>query len=133
MAIKHPGGFHDALPANFDGIFDWDFLLPAFAGTKIEPTDIDAVVERFGRFLIFETKEPDKGIPDGQRIMLENLIKLGRGKIHVIILYGKTQASICRIEDWRYHKGQVIKEPKDCDATYVLEGTKKWFQGANRP
>ena len=49
--IVFPERFKQASPAGFDGVFDWDFLEPAFGGTKIMPMDIDAVVERKGRIL----------------------------------------------------------------------------------
>jgi len=48
MAIKYPDTFMDALPAGFDGVFDWDFLITAFAPTKIQPMDIDGIIERKG-------------------------------------------------------------------------------------
>ena len=34
-----------AMWANNDGIFDWDFLKPAFEGSNIMPMDIDGIVE----------------------------------------------------------------------------------------
>lgn len=63
MSIKYPKAFDGFPPAGFDGIFDWDFLKPAFGGTKIEPMDIDAFVERHGEILMFETKTLGKEIP----------------------------------------------------------------------
>lgn len=37
--IVFPERFKQASPAGFDGVFDWDFLEPAFGGTKIMPMD----------------------------------------------------------------------------------------------
>ena len=100
MNVKNPKKFGESNPASYDGLFDWDFLKPAFAPTKIEPTDIDAVIERHGYFLILETKTPGTLIPDGQRIMFEELLKLGRGRIFVLIFYGKTFETIKVMETW---------------------------------
>ena len=83
--ILFPERFNQAKPANFDGVFDWDFLKPAFAHTKIEPMDIDAIVERHGKVLIFETKAPDREISKGQKITLNPLLALGRGNVHVMV------------------------------------------------
>jgi len=81
--IKYPEAFKASLPAGYDGIFDWSFLLPIFKGTKITPMDIDALVERHGRILIFETKQPDKDVPSGQVGALETLLRLGQGFVCV--------------------------------------------------
>jgi hypothetical protein len=71
--IKFPTVFHRDLPAGFDGLFMWDFLDGVF-GPSIRPMDFDAVVERRGSFLIFETKAPGTMIPVGQRRTLETVV-----------------------------------------------------------
>jgi hypothetical protein len=71
--LRNRALFFDALPAGFDGEFCWDFLKPAWGATRIRPTDIDAMVERHGAYLLFETKAPGKAVEDGQRIALEGL------------------------------------------------------------
>lgn len=57
---------------------------PAFGG-KISPGDIDAVIERNGRFLFLEHKEYDEDnpffLPRGQEIMLRNLASLERSTV----------------------------------------------------
>ena len=93
--------------------------------------DIDAIVERNGHFLIFETKAPDKEIPLGQRITLRRLCKLGRGRIRIIILYGKSAKTIARIEEWSYLNGAVVVQPCKCNAHYVLQIVSAWFQKVN--
>lgn len=130
--IIHPNKFYQKLPAGFDGVFDWDFLLPAFAGTNIQPMDIDAIVERRGKFLIFESKEPDKDVPQGQIITLQQLIRLGRGKINVFILYGKTPLEIIAMDEWYWLNSNVSTNFRECDAQYVLERTSQWFEWANK-
>ena len=70
-------------PAGFDGVFLWDFLRPAWEGTRIQPMDIDAQVERHGAHLLFETKEPGVSVPEGQRIALQAFAS--RPRISVIL------------------------------------------------
>lgn len=112
------------------------FLLPAFAGTKIEPMDFDAVTERYGRFLIFETKAPGVKIKTGQRITLENIVLLGRGKVIVIILYGKTEFEIQGGEQWYYSNEDgrpmcIKREISDCNADKIVRMTEAWLRLAN--
>lgn len=129
--IKYPDAFAAATPAGFDGVFDWDFLKPAFEPTEIMPMDIDGIVERRGKFLLFETKAPGKAIPQGQRITLKALIMLGQGKIHLMVLYGKTSGEIVGMEEWYYQNGNVAITECDCDSAYVLQRARNWFQYAN--
>jgi len=130
--IKNPKRFSQAQPANFDGVFDWDFLIPAFVGTKIEPTDIDAMVERHRRILLFETKEPSRQIPQGQVIALEALLTIGKGNIYLMILYGKTDDTIVGMDEWYYKNGAIKQRGfHQCDCGYVVERVSKWFNWAN--
>lgn len=126
--IKYPKTFTAATPANFDGVFDWDFLLPAFAGTKIQPMDLDSVVERKGHVLIFETKGKGVPIPRGQEITLESLIKIGKGKIVVFIIYGKTAGTINRMEEWKYSTNGVMKYSGDINSDMFVARVKKWYE-----
>lgn len=131
--IKHPDAFISSLPPGHDGIFDWSFLLPIFEGTNIQPTDIDALVERFGRILILETKQPGKDVPLGQRKALETLLKLGRGNICVMVIYGKTDSAIVALEEWHYKKECIRMVPKKpCDFTHVIDRVAAWFKWANK-
>lgn len=131
--IQHPDAFNQSKPANYDGLFDWDFLRSAFEPTKIEPTDIDAVVERCGNFLCFETKAPGVEIPMGQAMALERLIKLGRGAIFLIVLFGKTAPTIESMEIWYWKRGACIKTArKRCDSDYVLKRVRSWFEYASK-
>ena len=129
--IRHPKAFKDSKPANFDGIFDWSFLIPAFKGTKIQPTDIDCVVERNMKVLFLETKQPNKEVPLGQCILLENLILIGKGSIRVVVVYGKTVESISGMELWVYKNGEVKKEATFCSWQHVLQTVSSWFVWAN--
>lgn len=138
MAVLHPERFKEAEPAGFDGKFDWDFLLPAFEGTKITPMDIDGVVERKGRFLMFETKAPGKEIPLGQKITLEQLVLIGGGRINIMFISGKNIPDINGMSEWYFsqkHK-RILKIPREgikkCDYRYVLDRVIKWFEWANK-
>jgi hypothetical protein len=134
MTVKYQSSFYNSLPASFDGLFDWDFLLPAFNGTKIEPTDIDACIERYGKFLFLETKNPGKTIPQGQVILYDNLLKIGKGLIHVIILYGKTESTVTGMEIWGLDKRSLIINKKlivPCVSDDVLKTVSSWFLWAN--
>lgn len=53
--------------------WDWACLRECWGGTRITPSDVDAIVERNGYYLVIETKQPQQQLPDGQRILLEAL------------------------------------------------------------
>ncbi len=129
--IKYPQKFKQATPAGFNGIFDWDFLKPVFKGTNIDLMDIDAVVEKNGRILLFETKDPDKEIPLGQQITLKTLVIIGQGKIHLMVLYGKTASNIVAVDEWYYKNGKCeTKGRMDSNADHIFQRVADWFQWA---
>ena len=121
--------FNSWLPALFDGEFDWDFLLPAWMGTKIQPMDHDAVIERRGHFLVFETKVPGKNIELGQSITLTERWKQGDT---VFIVSGKSPEGIDGLAmyyEGKYKSGLMVgdKEIKACTYADVLFRTRQWF------
>ncbi len=125
--------FESWLPALFDGEFQWDFLLPAWHGTKIQPMDFDAVVEKNGHILIFETKIKDKGIELGQQITLTDQWKKGATIFQV---EGKSPEFIsglaCYWEGKYDAKVKVGSKPiKKCDAYDVVFRARQWFCRAN--
>ncbi len=93
--IKNPDAFNKKLPSGFDGVFDWSFTKGCFGNTKIEPMDFDGVVERFGHYLIFETKEIGKSILKGQEITLCNL--QNPKSFTVIKIWGKSSPEYCTL------------------------------------
>ena len=103
MTIRHRDSFEHGLPAGYDGEFDWDFLKQCWAGS-IDPTDIDAMVERKGHFLLFETKDNGKKVPLGQKIALARLVDIGRGRITVLIVRGKRYDECGSFWMWRNFK-----------------------------
>lgn len=126
--------FNQWRPALFDGQFDWDFLLPAFKETKIQPMDFDAVIERYGNLLIFETKAAGKSIELGQSITLTCAWKQGATVIH---LEGKRPSEIEGfalytpseyMEEMGRPKEMIgSREMRKGDAFDVLFLTRKWF------
>ena len=57
-----------------------------FAETKISASDLDAVWERNGNFLVVEIKRSDEELPYGQQLMLQKLA--GSGKFTVCLVRG---------------------------------------------
>ena len=126
--IRNQTKFETWLPALFDGQFHWDFLKPAFNGTKIEPMDFDAVVERYGKKLIFETKSQGKKIELGQAITLTNEWK--DPKCTIIHLEGKTPKNITGYALYKdYEKGKKIGDYSiiKADSFDVLYITRCWY------
>jgi hypothetical protein len=124
--IEYPEAFDRSLPAGFDGVFEWDFLRGCF-GPTIMPMDFDAVVERKGNFLVFETKDAGVPIKDGQRRTLTELIK--RPHFTVIILRGKREANIDGFTVWQ--KGRVSRHPH-ADADDLRAYCTAWFAWADQ-
>jgi len=132
MTILYPERFKQARPANYDGVFDWDWLESAFAG-KIKPMDIDAIIERKGFFLCFETKADNIKIPFGQKLLFTQLIKLQPERITLFILRGKTKATIHGLTIWGYTKKKQFykREYPEADGEFVWQQANKWFMWAD--
>lgn len=127
--------FRQWLPALFDGEFQWDFLKPAFNGTKIMPMDFDAVIERHGHVLIFETKTDGKDIEQGQRITLTDQWRKGAT---IFVVRGKTAETITGIAcywEGAHRNGQNVGDLplKNCKWDDVLYQTRRWFCRASVP
>lgn len=146
--LLHKSAFDTWLPALFDGQFHWDFLLPAWIGTRIEPMDvdaqftidgdgnvsdeahdIDAKIERRSHRLIFETKMPGRKIDKGPRITLTEEWKIGAT---VLFLAGKTAEQIKGYAVYRegQYAGKSIPEKPELtpgDAFDVIYLCRKWF------
>ncbi len=131
MAVKYPTAFQRSPSAGFDGTFDWDFLAPAFAPTKIMPMDLDCVIERHGKFLCFETKTGIVPIPVGQVITLTALVKTGLWT--VIILRGKCAEEIDGWDFWYLgaRSRNVEQRHEDGNADALVEFVSRWFKKAS--
>ena len=132
MTVLYPKRFKEAQAADFDGLFHWDFLLPAFVGTKITPTDIDAVIERNGSCLFFETKQKNADIKLGQTITFNTLLHQGRGLNFLIFLQAKRPEEIVGWELWNLGKHEIIKKVyHEGDANDLLQWVDRWFRWAS--
>lgn len=132
MTVNYPAAFNRSPSAGFDGVFDWDFLKPAFSPTKIMPMDFDGVVERGGRFLCFETKSGIVPIPQGQVLTLKALVETGRWTI--IVLRGKCAAEVDGWDVWfrGQRSGLFEQRHEDGDADALVEFVRRWFQKASQ-
>lgn len=65
-------------------IADWSFLNGVFSNPKIKVGDADGMTERAGNLLILEKKSHDAVLNTGQRVMYENLQKVGSATTMVI-------------------------------------------------
>ena len=113
--LRNPEEFKSSLPAGYDGLFDWDFIVAAGAFPRgIEPMDIDASVEVGGRLLCWETKAPGTKMKRGQRMAIIRHVKLGRGRVSYLF-HEKVQDDITdplylSAYDWD-HQVDVAKVP----------------------
>jgi hypothetical protein len=127
--IHSPDEFNRALPAGYDGVFAWDFLDSAFdrENTNITPMDLDAVVERRGRFLFYETKNVGQTVQTGQRITLQELLKYP--KMSVLFVNGKTNQEMV---GFMFAHGNDRWGFKSCDpivaAQKLWDVSHAWFE-----
>jgi len=70
-----------------ESAWDWSILRGCFGDSKIEPTDVDGLVEKNGRFLILEAKKPGVRIKQGQMLTFNAL--RNTGLFTIIIVWGE--------------------------------------------
>lgn len=70
--ITHPEAFRRSIAPDFDGVFNWEWMRGIYP-RKVMPMDFDGVVELNGWFFIFETKDPGKAVPEGQKYTFKRL------------------------------------------------------------
>lgn len=75
-----------------DGLWDWGILQGCFGGTKIQPSDIDGLVERNGNFLVLEGKHPGVKLNQGQLMTFNSMINTGL--FTVVVIWGKNNYPI---------------------------------------
>ena len=129
--INDMDAFGDWRPAGFDGVFEWDFLLPAFGGTKISPMDFDCVVERRRRFLIFETKHPGKKLPMGQAITLRTALQEMRGRCTLILIAAKVPDMITCFDVCWVSSGEIREREVRGDKDDLVCFVSCWFSAAS--
>lgn len=119
MTINNPEMFAQS-------VWDWGFLDICFGSTGIKVSDLDGIVERYGRFLVIETKlQIGTIIPEGQRITLEALVDTGLTT--VIILRGRGHGDIIGWEIWHKTKSGLKKEYREGGADKLVECVRAWF------
>jgi len=136
-SIKYPDTFIRTAPEAFDGLFDWSWTQGCF-GTKrdgtpsrITPMDIDAIIERKGHFLVFETKGIGVPVPDGQMYMLQAMYR--RGRATILFIQGKINPEKAMV--WceeGFKSGKVMNCFADTDRLRMHEFVKSWYQHANK-
>ena len=122
--ILYPDKFKKSLGAGFDGVFNWKWTEGCFGDTKIKPMDFDGVVERYGNYLIFETKDIGKPISLGQLITLYNL--RNAKSFSVFKIWGK-----------EVPEKLIIIQPSGKEIEYsglenIRQRISDWFKWANR-
>ena len=128
--IRHPDTFRKHQPAGFDGAFDWSWTAGCFGNTKIEPMDFDGVVERKGNFIVFETKNVGKAIPQGQMMTLNELWH--RGGVTLLFVYGKMkfEKATYILAKKKLRREQVSGKITDLDSARKF--VKDWYEYADR-
>ena len=130
-SIKHPDNFIASPSYGFDGVFDWAFTKGALGFSKITPMDIDGIIERKGKFLVFETKDIGKDIPKGQMITFEQLYKLG--VFTILFVQGKIKHE--KAMAWcqpGFLNGFKHSNFVPCDDIKLNEFTNKWYRFSNK-
>lgn len=111
--------------------WDWAILSGCFGDNPTTiPMDVDGLIERNGRFLVFETKGPRGELSLGQRIALETLARLKQ--FTVVILHGpRNQPGL--VEVWyRGQFGRLVKtKPQACNVEWLRDFSKRWWTMAN--
>lgn len=107
-----------------EGIWDWSILKGALGG-RIEPTDLDGFVERRGQFLVLETKRPGVGIPVGQRLTFEALVRLPQ--FTVIVIWGKRDEPQA-VQVWTQKGKQTYRH---ADLALLRRIVSAWYACAN--
>jgi len=128
--IKHPNNFLSSPSYGFDGIFDWAFTQGAVGKGLITPMDIDGIIERKGKFLVFETKDNGKDVPRGQLITFTKLYELKC--FTILFIQGKTTHE--KVMAWcqpGFYGGKKYSNFVPCNDVKLNNFTKKWYEFAN--
>lgn len=107
------------------GVWDWGILRGCFGDTRIEPTDVDGLVERKGRFLLIEAKDSGADLRQGQRITYEALHKTGL--FTILLVWGPTNEPE-RVELWTRKCRRVYEA---ANLGILRDIVAKWFAWAD--
>lgn len=111
-----------------EGFWDWSILDGCFGTTEIKPTDIDGFVERYGNFLVLETKKQGVEIKTGQMITFNELTKTG--KFTVIVIWGDKDAPTEMQVFYPHPQQPSAKKQATIDNLRAVVGW--WFCNARR-
>jgi hypothetical protein len=121
--------FYENPPAEYSGEFFWKFFYPAYPNQRMRPTDIDCAIERRGHFIFIESKMSARHPNKGQQIMYRALVRLGKGKVRVITIYGKTPQTIKEGELWMWRDGDVWESGLLHFSSFgLVTYIRKWFE-----
>jgi len=135
--IQNEEAFNHSLPASYDGQFDWDMLLPIFQGTKLSFSDIDSILEKNGKFIIFETKKIKNSIPRGQSILLNRLHS--KGDITLVYIFfdaeDKNNDNIMMVQvkhenETEFTSHLFIGETKNDGKQFLYDLVSSWYNKA---
>jgi hypothetical protein len=109
------------------GLRDYRWLSPHLPG-KVNPTDIDSVLERNGHFLIQEYKDPGATLHKGQRIMLKHLVRLG---MDVLVVWGSDADAEAPVQVFRVDRnGELSEVPELSTAEELALFVRRWLRWA---
>lgn len=123
--IHYPETFDRSTPPWYDGKFDWQWANAAFSDCRITFMDLDGVVERFGNFLVIETKEIGTDIPAGQMFTLKRLHKIDC--FTILLVWGKVAPVKYQLWPARgFRDGKIQESTSDCDRASMTLLVKEW-------
>jgi hypothetical protein len=131
--IVDPEAFKRDKPADFDGVFDWEYLHKAFR-RGIKPTDEDAKVNVNHFWLRFETKALGVAVPNGQRRSINDDLDVGLSTW--ITVWGKQAPVFYQVETALHPKGCKVSFPTTCSlqraagegGSAIVETARRWFE-----
>jgi hypothetical protein len=107
-------------------IWDWSILAGCFGNTAIRVSDVDGMVERNGRFLFIETKQPHvTTIPRGQMMAYERLMKRG-GAVFFLVWGQPGRPEMVQVTT---QHGTI--PPRPCNLDNLRYLVSLWYQKAN--
>jgi hypothetical protein len=119
MTIQNPDAFVASM-------WNWAVLRGCFGKTRIEPTDIDGLVERRGYFLTLETKLPNVPVKQGQDLMFRARVRTGKDTVVVVWGHpGKPQKA-------RIYATNGVSRDFPCNMTVLRELVSRWYAAADK-
>jgi hypothetical protein len=130
VTILYPSAFYESLPAQFDGVFHWDYLDEVLRPIRnIRCADVDALVEINNMFLSIETKNPGVAIPLGQRLRTDALLRTGL--VTHLDIWGKETPVAWQ---WRqpHPRGDSETYTDEDGRARIAAGVRKWAHWADQ-